>query len=198
VCTNYNAKKKEARIKMQDKQLIFGMVPRESIRPTDLGPILIPEKDNYICTEMNWGWTVPWDKAPLVNAKSETLTTLTTFKKELGNRCLLLADGFYEKGILFRQPGGELFCMAGLWRAEKNILSASTRERNKGEVSKTGRCYVMLTTVPNDTVRPFHHRMPFIVRPDNYADWLGKDWERVLAEPDKSDLEKFQKQPELF
>jgi hypothetical protein len=48
-------------------------------------------------------------------------------------------------------------------RRKEEILSASNGERNKGEVSKRNR-YVMLTTVPNETVRPFHHRMPLIVR----------------------------------
>jgi hypothetical protein len=48
---------------------------------------------------MRWGWAVPWDKSPLINAKSETVTTLATFKPHLDNRFLLLADGFHEKGV---------------------------------------------------------------------------------------------------
>ncbi len=49
-----------------------------------------------------------------------------------------------------------------------------------------------------DTVAPYHQRMPLIVRPDNYADWLGENWQHTLAEPDHTPLDKFQKQPELF
>ena len=82
-----------------------------------------------------WGWQVPWDKSPLVNAKSETLTQLATFKPHLHQRCLLLADGFYEKGILFQQSGQPTFCLAGLWRDEPG-----------------GPRYVMLTTTPNATI----------------------------------------------
>ena len=181
MCFRYSAKKNEARIKAREKQFVFGLVPRENILPTDLGPILLPEEDRLVYQEMRWGWTVPWAKTPLVNAKSETLTTLGTFKPHLQNRCLLLADGFYEKGVLFRQPGGGLFCLAGLWRLDG-----------------TSRSYVMLTTTPNDTVAPVHHRMPLIVRPENYGTWLGDKWQSVLEQPDKSPLEKFQKQAELF
>src|ERR1017187_10208654 len=99
---------------------------------------------------MSWGWRVPWDKKPLINAKSETITQLTTFKPHLQNHCLILADGFFEKGIRFIQPGEPLFAMAGLWADDPhqngNLLSASTGERNQGEVSKQiARSFVLLT-----------------------------------------------------
>ncbi|HEX5397542.1 MAG TPA: SOS response-associated peptidase family protein [Verrucomicrobiae bacterium] len=181
MCSNYKAKKNEARIKARDQELVFGFVPRENIRPTDYGPVVLPEEDSLVCREMRWGWTVPWDKNPLVNAKSETVIKLATFREHINNRCLLLADGFYEKGVLFRQPGHGLFCLAGLWRMETE-----------------GPRYVMLTTTPNKSVAPYHHRMPLIVRPELYDAWLGNGWQRVLAEPDHALLDKFQKQPELF
>jgi putative SOS response-associated peptidase YedK len=102
-------------------------------------------------------------------------------KPHLDNRCLLLADGFYEKGVLFRQPGGQLFCLAGLWREESGVPK-----------------YTMLTTTPNESVARYHHRMPFILKPEQFDLWLGDGWQDVLTEPDHAPLEKFQKQPELF
>ena len=93
---------------------MFGCVPRGDIRPTDLAPIIVPDEDSFSCREMRWGWRVPWDKSPLINAKSETLTTLPTFKPHLNNRCLILADGFFEKGIRFIQPGEPLFAMRSM------------------------------------------------------------------------------------
>jgi putative SOS response-associated peptidase YedK len=181
MCSNYSQKKDEAKLKLRDKMLVFGAVPRANIRPTDLGPVILPEQDEFVCREMRWGWKVPWDESPLINAKSETLTTLATFKKHLNQRCLLLADGFFEKGVFFHQPAGQTFCLAGLWRDEPN-----------------GQRYVMLTATPNATVAPYHQRMPLIVPPEFYDAWLGDDWQRVIAEPDRSPLEKVQRQPELF
>ena len=58
------------------------------------------------------------DKQPFINAESETITQLPTFKPPLKNRCLILADGFYKKGIRFIQPGEPLFAMAGLWQPD--------------------------------------------------------------------------------
>jgi putative SOS response-associated peptidase YedK len=76
---------------------------------------------------MSWGWRVPWDKQPLINARSVNITQLPTFKPHLQNRCLILADGFFEKGIGFIQPGAPLFAMAGLWADDPhqngNLLS---------------------------------------------------------------------------
>ena len=45
---------------------------------------------------------------------------------------------------------------------------------------------------------PYHHRMPFILRPEQCADRLGEKGQDMLNQPDKSTLEKIQKQPELF
>src|SRR6516162_2920041 len=161
MCRDYSAKKEEARVTLNKKQVMFGFVPRARIRPTDPGPVILPESDSFACRDMRWGWQVPWDKTVLVNAKSETVTKLATFRDHLNNRCLLPADSFVEKGVSFRKPGGDLFLLAGLWRQEKE-----------------GPRYVMLTTTPNSTVAPHHSRMPLIVRPDFYDTWLGEDWER--------------------
>jgi putative SOS response-associated peptidase YedK len=181
VCSRYTYKKDEARIKLREKIEVFGCVPRGDIRPTDLAPVILPDEDSFSCREMRWGWRVSWDKSPLINAKSETLTTLPTFKPHLNNRCLILADGFFEKGVRFVQTGEPLFALAGLWQKFDD-----------------GEKFTMLTTTPNASVSPYHHRMPFLIPPERYADWLGEAWLQVLETPDKSPLEKIQKQPELF
>jgi hypothetical protein len=31
------------------------MLPRENIRPTDLGPVELPDDDEFVCREMKWG-----------------------------------------------------------------------------------------------------------------------------------------------
>ena len=205
MCARYTYNKDTAKLTLWEKLVVYGIVPRGDIRPTDLGPVILPEFEGLAAREFRWGWTVPWDKKPLINAKSETLMTLPTFQPHLEQRCLLPADGFYEGGAYFykgsdialRSPGqegpsdrtaqrsvpteSETFFFGGLWREEAGIKK-----------------YTLLTTTPNDSVAPFHDRMPFIIRPDDFKDWVRGDWQRVLNSPDKSPLEKFQKQPELF
>jgi putative SOS response-associated peptidase YedK len=113
MCAHFTIKRDEEKIRLRDKILIYGAVPRADIKPTDLAPIIIPDNDDYLLTQMRWGWRVPSDKSPLINAKSETLLTLKTYAPHLENRCLILADGFREKGVRFIQPGGGSFAMAG-------------------------------------------------------------------------------------
>ena len=95
----------------------------------------------------------------------------------LGNVCF--SDK--ELDIRFIQPGEPLFALAGLWQKFDD-----------------GEKFTMLTTTPNASVSPYHHRMPFLLQPQQYADWLGDAWLQVLENPDKAPLEKIQKQPELF
>jgi putative SOS response-associated peptidase YedK len=71
--------------------------------------------------------------------------------------------------------------MAGLWQPD----------------AEGGR-FTMLTTTPNAGVSPDHHRMPFILRAEQFEAWIGDDWLRVLENPDRSPLENIHKQPELF
>jgi putative SOS response-associated peptidase YedK len=181
MCSHYTYNKDEAKFKLRDQILVLGFVPRGDIRPTDLGPVIVPEHEGYACRQMTWGWRVPWDKKPLFNAKSETITRLATFKPYRQHRCLILADGFFEKGIRFIQPGEPLFAMAGLWQPDA-----------------AGDRFTMLTTTPNASVSPYHNRMPFILRPEQRGAWLGDDWPAVLEKPDRTELEQNQKQPELF
>lgn len=181
MCARYTYNKDKAKLRLREKIETFGMVPKADIRPTDLGPVILPEFEGLAGQELRWGWQVPWQKSPLINAKAETLTSLPTFRPHLAQRCLLLADGFYEGGARFFQPGGGVFCFAGLWREEAG-----------------GSRYTLLTTAPNGSVAKFHSRMPFILKPGDYDAWLEGDWQRVLTEPDHAPLELFQRQPELF
>jgi len=118
LCSRYTYNRAEAKLKLGEKIEVFGCVPRDDIRPTDLGPVIVAEHDGFACRQMAWGWRVPWDKQPLINAKSETITQLPTFKPHLQNRCLILADGFFEKGIRFTQTDEPLFAIAGLWQPD--------------------------------------------------------------------------------
>jgi putative SOS response-associated peptidase YedK len=137
MCVHYTPKPYEEQISLRDKIVIYGAVPHSDVWPLDFAPILLPDDDEFKVLQMRWGWSVPWDKKPLVNARSETVTTLGTFKPYLENRCLILANGFYEKKIRFVQPDQRLFAMAGLWRMD-------------GDEKR----FTMLTTTPNETILP--------------------------------------------
>jgi putative SOS response-associated peptidase YedK len=81
MCAHYTYNKDEAKLALREKIYVYGRVPRAHIKPTDLGPVIIPEFESYLCQDMHWGWRVPGDKTPLINAASETVTKLPTFNE---------------------------------------------------------------------------------------------------------------------
>ncbi len=77
-------------------------------------------------------------------------------------------DGFYEwkKENRHKQPyyirldDGRPFAFAGLW------------EHWEGPEGKAIDSCTILTTTPNDLLRPLHHRMAVILAPEDYDLWL--------------------------
>ena len=132
---------------------------------------------------LKWGLIPYWCQDPKggrrpINAKSETVMTLPTFREAYRTRrCILPVDGFYEwmavKGT--KQPYAiamkdrSPFGLAGVWENWKNPA---------GEWVRT---FAVLTTAANALVGRIHDRMPAILNPADYARWLG-------AEPDPRDL----------
>ena len=105
-----------------------------------------------------------------INAKSETAATSGMFRRAMERRrCLVPADGFYEwKGAKPpKQPyfihlkDGAPFAFAGLW------------ERwTPEEGAKPVDTFTILTTEPNDLMRPLHNRMPVNIDSRDYGRWL--------------------------
>lgn len=155
--------------------------PRYNVAPTeDLAVIRddAPETLDFL----TWGLVPRWADDPsignrLINARAETLAEKPSFRDAYENRrCLVLADGFYE----WREDGGvkqpyrvcrpddEPFAMAGLW------------ERWEGR--ETRETATIVTTEPNDVVRPLHDRMAAILPPGEERRWLEADEESQRAE----------------
>lgn len=105
-----------------------------------------------------------------VNAKGETLADKASFRDawRRGRRCLIPAHGYYEwrrdgagkQPYHIQLPGGALFAFGGLW---------DRCETAAGQVIES--CTI-ITTPPAPELAAIHDRMPLIVPPPAYADWL--------------------------
>jgi putative SOS response-associated peptidase YedK len=124
-----------------------------------------------------WGFLPFWAKdasiaARMINARGETLAEKPSFRGAYKyRRCLIFADGFYEwqkttgrkvPHYVFMQSRRP-FAFAGLW---------SDWESPDGSRVKT--C-IIITTKPNALVAPIHNRMPVIVPPNRFGQWLDKN-----------------------
>ena len=138
-----------------------------------------------------WGLIPFWSKDNKIrqytlNAKIETLTERPSFRNAINNRCLIIADGFYEwqwldpKGkkkqkYLITLPENELFAFGGLW--------SQWTDKSTGEILHT---YTIVTTQANDLMSQIHNskkRMPVILTHENESDWLRgaatKEFEKI-------------------
>jgi putative SOS response-associated peptidase YedK len=63
-------------------------------------PVIKSYTNGKTIENLQWGLTHSWDKEkkikPLINARFETLKEKISFKNLINNRCLVVADGYYE------------------------------------------------------------------------------------------------------
>ena len=150
--------------------------PSYNIAPSQPIPVIPNDGENRLDFYL-WGLIPSWTKPEavgkynLINARSETAAEKASFKNSFRRRrCLILADGFYEwskpvRGgrktpYYFTLTDHHPFAFAGLW---ENWISP------EGDPLKTA---CILTTSPNQIIKPVHDRMPVILDPADYQAWL--------------------------
>lgn len=163
-----------------DLDALFGVAglaptPRFNIAPSQEVPVVRQRSDGVRELLMaRWGLVPHWVKdvtafkANLFNARAEGAGEKPSFRDAMRrSRCALPASGFYEwtstggakQPYHIRRRDGRPLALAGLW----SVWS-------KGEV-RLLTCTI-LTTRPNEVVRPLHDRMPVILDPSELERWL--------------------------
>ncbi len=152
------------------------LAPRYNVAPTQRVPVVRSGAASpRELAELRWGLVPFWAKeasigARMINARSETAASKPAFRQAMRRRrCLVAASAFYEWK---QQPDGKQpfvvrfrdlrpFAFAGLWERW---------QPSDGDALET--CTI-LTTSPNAVVAPLHDRMPVILDPASYDEWLA-------------------------
>ncbi len=170
--------------------------PRYNVAPTQEVPVVrLNHEGKRAITKMRWGLVPFWAKdlkigAKMINARSETITTLPAFREAFKARhCLVLADGFYEwdtkvkpvkgakkppyrvvigeedsKGALRARP----FVFAGLWER--------WRDRAAGKDAPPVDSFTIITTEAAPAIAHIHERMPVMLnRREDFEAWLDAE-----------------------
>jgi putative SOS response-associated peptidase YedK len=149
--------------------------PRFNIAPSQ--PVVVvraPESEAREFALFQWGLIPSWSKDPaigprMINARSETAAKKPSFRAAMKRRrCLIPASGFYEwtkvgaakQPFYIRMRDERPFAMAGLW------------ELWCGEDGSELETCTILTTTPNEVVGEIHERMPVIITPDDFDEWM--------------------------
>jgi putative SOS response-associated peptidase YedK len=147
--------------------------PCYNIAPGREVAVLVHDRVNRFVS-FKWGLIPSWAKNPMItkgiiNARSETVAEKPSFRDSFKKRrCLVLANGYYEWKKVGRSrvphyvyPVSERpFGFAGLYDSWKS---------KDGEAFST--CTI-ITTEPNELLRPLHDRMPAIIPKDRESVWL--------------------------
>ncbi|HWL06087.1 MAG TPA: SOS response-associated peptidase [Xanthobacteraceae bacterium] len=156
--------------------------PRYNIAPTQPVPVVVMAEGRRRFALVRWGFVPSWAKDPrqfaqLHNARADSVLEKPSFRNAIRRRrCLFMADGFYEwrtepagagagRGVrktpyLVAMTSGEPMAMAGIWE---------TWTGPDGEEIDTA---AIVTTEANGTLSSIHHRMPVLIPPEAFAQWL--------------------------
>jgi putative SOS response-associated peptidase YedK len=163
-----------------DRQLPL-FEPRYNIAPTqDVAIVRMDQDGRRELALVRWGLVPSWTKQPgagppLINARAETVADKPTFRAALRRRrCLVPADGYYEwqqapgqskRGkkqpyFIHRSDDG-VFALAGLWETW-----------TAGGQPPTVESCTIITTSASAVLKSLHDRMPVVVAPGDYEQWL--------------------------
>jgi putative SOS response-associated peptidase YedK len=148
--------------------------PLFNIAPTHTVPVVLNTAPGRV-TLARWGLVPRWADDPsignrMINARAESVTEKPTFRKLFERqRCLVLADGFYEwqktgkRKVPYRAAlrSGAPFSFAGLWEAWKPPSSAQPLIT-----------FTIITTSANALLKPIHDRMPVMLDASGEKSWL--------------------------
>ena len=146
--------------------------PNYNIFPTNFSPVLINDKLKKT-KMMRWGFVPPWSKndqigSKIINARLETILENPSFSGLVkSNRCVVLADGYYEWTKQHSQPyyithkKNKILPLAGLW--------TTWQSSNSSTIST----YTVITTSPVKSISHLHNRMPFILDDSNIDKWIN-------------------------
>jgi len=136
---------------------------------------------------VRWGLIPSWAKdaslgGKMINARAETVAVKPAFRRAFTKRrCIIPADGYYEwqavteQGkqrkqpyYIYRKDGGAL-AFAGIYELWRDEAVPADHERAWLWTA------AIITTQATDDVGQIHDRMPMVIAPDHWADWLNPD-----------------------
>jgi putative SOS response-associated peptidase YedK len=150
---------------------------RYNIAPTQRVPIVrrIRDREERELVILRWGLVPFWAKDAkvgysLINARAETIDRKPSFRTAFKQRrCLVAADGFYEwmatgggrkQPHFITLPDDQPFAFAGLW------------ESWVGKEGKRIESCVIVVCEATEPLRAIHDRMPVILPPERFDEWL--------------------------
>ncbi len=152
------------------------VIENYNVAPSQEILVIVRRREENWLDRFHWGLVPFWAKDisignRMINARAETVAEKPSFRSAFKKRrCLILADGFYEwhgeKGkkqpVFITLPDNKPFAFAGLWETWDD----------KGKSDSVYRSCTIITTAASESIRQIHHRMPAVLKPEIYENWI--------------------------
>jgi putative SOS response-associated peptidase YedK len=128
-------------------------------------------------TAMRWGFVPKWYRKTnagplLINARAETLAEKPAFRDAArSRRALVVVSGFYE---WTKTPAGERDPWYIAPTGSDRLAMAAVWQEWAPPEGETLRTCAIVTTTANAMMSRIHHRMPVILKPQDWSLWLGE------------------------
>ncbi len=146
------------------QEITDDLQPSFNVAPTQNVAVVLNNGARRLVS-MRWGLIPSWAMdltigSRLINARAETLLAKFAFKDAFKRRrCLVLADGFYE----WQKRGGTKTPLFIHLEPERSFAFAGLYEIWTAPLGEPLVTCTIITTEPNELVRPIHGRMPVIL-----------------------------------
>jgi putative SOS response-associated peptidase YedK len=160
-----------------------GASPNYNVAPTSDIYVVYDDGGLRRLDPFHWGLVPSWAKEikignRMINARAETIATKGAFKSSFAKRrCIIPADGFYEwkklpgqktkQPYYIHRPDDEPYAFGGLW--------SQWRGKDAAGEPLTLRSATIITGEPNEKMAEIHDRMPLILPPSAWDDWLDPE-----------------------
>ncbi|MBU6955942.1 SOS response-associated peptidase [Hahella sp. HN01] len=146
-----------------------------NIAPTDHAMVAVQEELTKFFREMRWWLTPSWapevtSKYSMFNAKAETIETSRAFKGPFQHRrAIIPASGFIEwktengvKQPYYIKPESGLCFFGGVW---------DVWEKDGNHLES----FAIITTEASPSFQHLHSRMPVLLNPEQFDQWLSSN-----------------------
>lgn len=168
------------------------LVPDYNVAPTDPAPIVrVSAERGAVLSVARWGFLPTWardarEAARMINARSETIAGSRAFGAAFAQRrCLVPADGWYEwrsESGADRRPNLPAKRPYFMTRPDRVVFGGVWSRWGLGADSRI--TFSIITLPAIGELATVHDRMPMVIEPHRWTDWLqGTDSGAQLTPP---------------
>ena len=166
MCGRYVVKKPVTKTNILVKSVIqIEDTENYNAHPYQRLPVIKKYKNGNTLENLQWGLVPKWAKAKnfkaFINARLETIDEKISFKKLIkNNRCVAVADGFYEWKREEKEKTPHYFIRSD----SKTIFFAAIFD---------GYQFCLITEEAKDKIKEIHHRQPVILNQNDVNNYLN-------------------------